>query len=168
MAIRVPLLLETVQAVISRVDGPATAAFNPPGGPASGYDTDFREPIKYKSGTASVSSLQYKTAIKVACQVEALTAERLREYFPGDSPSSNLIVVISRIDAEAMGILDSTTRKIAIGVNDRVERFEKAGAIVHPLAQPLYVFEVRPASWGFGPDGHDLELLFLNDRPKAV
>jgi len=166
--IRVPLLLETVEAVISRIDTVATGAFNPPGPAVSGYDPDFKTPIKYSASGTPTSSLQYKSAIKVPCQVEVLTAERLRQYFSGTAPSSNLIVVISRIDCEAMGLLDATTRKILVGINDRVDRFERAGATVHPLPEPLYVFEVRPASWGFGPDGHDLELLFLNDRPKAA
>jgi hypothetical protein len=97
-----------------------------------------------------------------------MSQEKLHQLFGGNVPSSDIVLVLSRINLEAMGLLDAK-RKVDVHVNDRVEKLMKNGATVHPFSgDGLYVFEVRSASWGFGPEGHDLELIFLNDRQKGV
>ncbi len=172
MAIRVPLLLETVEAVIHRLDPQATAIFDPPGDQPSGYDPDFEEPVVFTNTSGQrQASRKELPPIRVPCQVEAANFERLRQLFPGNTPNSSIVLALSRIDLEARGLIDLLTRKVLINVNDRVETLERRGVpgqIVHPITPPgLFVFEVRPGSWGFGPDGHDLELLFLDERQRA-
>ena len=174
MVIRVPLVLGTVAAVIHRLDPAATASFDPPGAQTSGYDPDFHTPVIYSSTATGdrTDSRKELTVVRVPCQVETFSFEQLRKLFPGNTPSSNMALVFSRIDLESLGLLDSATRKVKINVNDRVEKLERRsspGSTVHPIKAPgLFIFEIRPRSWGFGPDGHDLDVAFLDDRSRAV
>lgn len=171
MDIRVPLIAQTSVAVIYRLDPTATAAVDPPGPDAAGYDPVFREPIVYDNAGTRTSARRELAPVRVPCQVEAARFEELRQQFSGDAPNSNVVLVLHRQDLETLGLLDPTTRKLLIAVNDRVSGLERSGApgqVVQPfVGEGLFVFEVRPASFGFGPDGHDLELLYLNDREKA-
>ena len=174
MAIRVPLLLERVAAIIHRLDVATTRAVDPPGAGTTGYDEDFREPVVYDAGTVRTDSRTELPAVRVPCQTEVLNEDRLRQAFSGAVPSSNLVIVLHRRDLERQGLLDATTREPIIRVNDRVSTLERIGfpgRVVRQLGPGgagLFVFEVRGASWGFGPEGHDLELLYLNDRPRAL
>jgi hypothetical protein len=55
-----------------------------------------------------------------------------------------------------------------IGVNDRVDAVEEPRSLrvksIH-LAAPLYIIRIDPGSWGMGPSGHDLKILYTATRP---
>lgn len=147
---------------------------DPPGAPASGYDTVFREPIVYDVGDTRVESRREFEPIRIPCQMEDLSEDRLHQVFQGDAPSSTMILVFHRSDLARLGLIVPATRETLIRTNDRVsviERLGEPGAIVRSLGPGgagLFIYELRAASWGFGPDGYDLELAYLNDRPRAV
>jgi hypothetical protein len=174
MAIRVPLLLQKSTAVIYRLDTVSTQAFDPPGEATAGYNSLLSEPIAYDSGagTARLDSRRELPPVRVPCQVEVPSFEALQQYGPGIVENTVLILVTHRQDLQNLGLLDPITNSPKLKKHDRVSAIERFGAVAgisqQKLASPgLFVFEVRPASWGFGPEGHDLELLFLEDRAKA-
>jgi len=175
MAIRVPLLGlgETKSiAVIHRLDPTATRSFDPPGEPTSGYDPEFDEPVVYDSGTSRLSARHELPLVRVPCQVETPTFEHLQQFGPGIVENTALVIVTHRQDLQLLSLIDPATRACLIKKSDRVsaiERYGFPGVVQQPLAEDgLYVFEIRPGSWGFGPEGHDLEIIFLEDRAKAV
>lgn len=175
MIFRVPFVLEKSLAVIHRIDLSATSALEPFPGQVGGYDKDFREPIVYDvdtpRGKVRETTRVELPAIKVPCQVEEIEFEKLRQLFPGDMPSSNMVLVLHRMDLHQMRLVDETTGRPTIRKNDRVshlENFRLPGTVTLKFDDPgLYVFEVRPGSHGFGPDGYDLNLIYLNERERA-
>lgn len=173
MAIRVGLLLEKVVAVVHRLDITSTRAFDPPGTQlSSGYSSAFREPVVFDDATTGTreSARRESSAVRVPCQLETRTFEELRQELGGDVPTTALVMVTHRRDLERLELIDTTSRAPLIRVGDRVsaiEKFGQSGISARPLAAPLYVFHVLPASFGFGPDGYDMELFFLSDRPQG-
>lgn len=163
---RVPLIFPML-ATIERIDTAATAAVNPPGEPSSGYDRDLREPYPYISGTSIVDTRRYMTAFDIPVQVEFKKFEEIREEFSGDSPDSNMILVLHHMHLEALGLLSSGRCLIEKG--SRISGLKsRLGAQSLTPRSPLYIFEVRPDSQGFGPSGFDLELVFTHSRPPAL
>lgn len=168
-------MLERSTAVIHRLDRTATQAVDPPGTPAAGYDPVFRTTVVYDdAGTgARTDSRRELPVLRAPCQVEMYTEDRLRQAFTGQVPSSNLALVFWRYDLERLGLLDAATREFVVRVDDRVSALEntRTGAVTRslgPNGTGLFIFEVRAASHGFGPDGYDLEIIYLNDRPRGV
>lgn len=129
MAVRVPLLLQRVAAVVHRLDIAATEAFDVPGPAVSGYDRDFQEPIVFTTGGgARESARQELPAVRIPCQTESLKFEELRQLFSGDVPSFNMILVFHRKNLEDLSLIDPTTRDPLVRVNDRVSALEKLNA----------------------------------------
>jgi len=159
-------------AVLHRLDVAATRAYDPPGVPTTGYDPDFSEPVVYDASNVRTSARRELTAVRVPCQVETPRFEELQQAGAGIIANTSLILVVSRFDLERLSLLDPTTRAPLIRKSDRVsaiERYGVTGQSQQPLADDgLYVLEVRPASWGFGTEGHDLELVFLAERANAI
>lgn len=174
MAIRVGLQLNQVAIVLHRVDTASTRAFDPPGTKSSGYSSAFREPVVYDDPVVltRTSARREFAAVRVPCQIETRTFEQLRQELGGEVPTSAVVAVIHRRNLEELDLIDTTSRAAKILVGDRVsaiEQYRQPGTVVRPLAgQGLFVFHVLPGSWGFGPDGHDLELVYLHDRPLGV
>lgn len=172
MIIRVPLVLQPSVAVIHRLDVKATRQHDPAGDDASGYDEVLREPITYNDASGNrVDSRRELAEIRVPCQVEVLSDEKLREMVTGDDSVSNMIFVFHRLHLEQAGLLDSN-RNVVLKKGDRISQIERFGAptgtVTKKLEPPgLYVWEMRSASWGFGPDGHDLELAIMQKRREG-
>ena len=175
MAFRVPLLLEVVDAVIHQLDHAATRAFDPVGPATSGYDDIFREPvvtdtIAGASVAGRTSSRQEKAAIRVPCQVETTQFEELQQAFTGDLPQSRMTLVFHREDLLNLGLLDTVTKNILIKKGDRISGLEKRSLGVSVLkfqGVGMFVREIFPGSWGFGPDGHDLHMCILEQRDEG-
>ena len=176
MPFRVPLLLEVVEAVVHRLDTTATRAVNPAGPQPQGYDDVFREPVvtdpnSGSSVDARVESRVELAAVRVPCQVETTLFDELRMGFAGNLPQNRVTLVFHRQDLQMLNLIDLGTGNIQIGVGDRVSRLERKGLGVPVLSirEPgLYITEIIPASWGFGPDGHDLHLAILESRDRGV
>lgn len=174
--LRIPLVPNTVAAVVHRLDVVATRAVDPPGAGTSGVDDLLDDVVVYTdAGTGLRTSARREVAaVRVPCQLETLSHDRLRETFGGDAPTSTMVLVFHRRDLASLGLLDATNRACLVRVNDRVSAIERVGSpgtVVMPLGPEnlgLFVYEVRAGSWGLGPDGHDLELVYMNDRPRAA
>lgn len=173
--IRVPLILEKSLAVLHRLNVDGTDDAIPVPGMASGYDDVLREPIVYDNERRGITvrreaRVEYP-AIRVPCQVEPLRTEDLQQFPPGNSPKSDILLVLHRQDLERLKLLDSETNQLLIKENDRIsaiESFRKPNVPTYHMRAPgLYVFQIQPRSFGFGPKGTDLFLLFVSERAKA-
>jgi hypothetical protein len=160
---RVPLL-NPVGVIITQLDPDATRVIDPPGSPSAGYDDVLGEPVLYDDPATAqrTSPVQYMSEIKVPCQVEVASFERLRMHFAGNCPDSNIVLILHRMHLEELDLIDVNTGRTVLKPMDMIVRIEKldSDTIVQTFQTPLYIFEVRPGSWGFGPDGHDLELIY--------
>lgn len=172
MVIRVGLVLQPSVAVIHRLDVKATRQANPEGEATSGYDEVLREPIAYTgtSGQREDSRKEF-AAIRVPCQVEVLSDEKLREMVTGNDPVSNMILVFHRSSLDRLGLLDAD-RTVILKTGDRIEGLERyggaVGAMTKRFAPPgIFIHEMRSRSWGFGPDGYDLEIALISERRKG-
>jgi hypothetical protein len=171
--IRVPLLLQKSVAVIHRLDIAATRTFDPVGEDTSGYDSTFREPIAYDDPVTDTrkSSRRERPIVRIPCQVENLTEERLRELRIGDASVSSIMLVFHRKDLGNLGLLDEN-QEVVIKKGDRVSALEQYGAPVGTVskrfADPgLFIHEIQGRSFGFGPSGYDLEVAILSDRREG-
>lgn len=176
MAIRVPLLLQKAVAVIYRLDIPATRGINPPGEDTIGFDDEFNEPIVRDNSETTpntrASTRQEMAAVYVPCQVEMLRYEDLRQLAVGDAPVTDMALVFHRRDLQRLGLL-SATKDVILKKGDRIGSLEKdgspVGTTIKTFSDPgLYIYEVRPRSWGFGPDGYDLELALTTKRREGA
>ena len=172
---RVPLLLEQSLAVIYRLSAAATDILQPMPGVDSGYDDDFREPVLFDDaqvdGTERVSARQELPPIRIPCQVEPMTYQKLAQFPPGNMPDSNLVLVMHRRDLLRLNLIDKKTRDLALNINDRVDHLEakkKPGVTTHHIKPPGYfIYEIRPGSEGFGPDGYDLHIVYMSERERV-
>jgi len=168
MTFRVPLLWP-VDAVIERVDPSDTEIYDPDGNPVSGYDHDFREPRFEQQDSLTVAKATlYLPAIRVPCQVEVPTYDELRMAAAGDNPLAKMALVLHRQQLEELDLLDPVTGNCIIRRRDKLIAIEKDGRpALTPEELPLYIYELRPASWGFGPDGYDLHIAYMTHDPRA-
>lgn len=173
--IRVPLVNPQIQAVFHRLDVAATRAVDPPGARTAGYDEDLNEPIEYTDAGSGLrtSARREMAAVRVPCQVENYSDDRLRQAFGGDAAISNMALVLHRRDLARLSLLDANNNCL-LQPSDRVsvlERLRQPGQVVQtlgPSGQGLFVHEVRGASYGMGPTGYDLHVVFLRERAQAA
>ena len=168
MAIDLPLI-SPVYVQIYRLDITATWAQNPPGGETQGFDPVLREPILYDDPVtgARTSPRQELSPVLVPCQIETRTFDELRETFGGDNPASTVVFVTRRKDLETLGLIDATTRNCTLKKSDRISRLESynyPGTVIQTFDKPLYVYEILPGSYGFGSEGHSLEIIYSTHR----
>lgn len=176
MHVSVPLLLSLVDVVILRRNAPGTRSFNPPGPASSGMDDIFREPVVYDQASgAQVTdrevATQYLDPIRVQCQVETTMYETLHMAATGNLPNSQVTFVTHRKNLRELGLIDDATGNPLIRVGDLVTSLERTNQGIVVLTFPgkgLYITEVRPASWGFGIDGHDLHLIIAEPRDPGT
>lgn len=175
MGFRVPLILEVSLAVIHRLSPSSTQDVQPFTGSTGGYDSDFREPIVYDDARgARVDRDDARVelpAVNVPCQIEPVKFEKLRQRFSGDVPDSDIQLVLHKRDLRRLKLINGN-EELLIQVNDRVSALKSKKnpkKITRHIKDPgLFIFEVAPGSWGFGPDGYDLYIAFLNTRERAM
>lgn len=175
----VPLIEKTVKVVIHRLDRSATWAVDPPGADYSaGYDPILREPVISRvAGVRTIPRVEL-AEVKISCQVETQRMEQLRFTFGGDAPVTDIAFVLDRRTLRRMSLLDAATGKCLLQRGDRISRLEKrSGSVILPYqASPytevrddsLFIYEVRPRSWGFGRDGYNLEIIYTYKRQPAT
>lgn len=172
---RAPLLFPSLLKV-SRLDIVATERVDPdgPAGPlTSGYDPDLREPVVYTDASGSrASSVRYKPPVLIPCQVEIKKFEELRQVFGGDAPITEMVFVLHNKDLVRMGLLKcgsgcGTDGTLKLKTNDRIDavlcRRKRVPNI--DLKEDLYIFRIDPGSWGMGPSGTDLKIVYTTNRP---
>jgi hypothetical protein len=167
----VPLVNALVAIVVERLDIEATRLKDPPGSPSVGYSPEQRAPYPYHDPTTGdlTDTRQYQAEVRIPCQWEVQTWERLAKDFAGDAPDSNNVFVAHHAELSLLGLMDSDGA-YHINKGDRITAIEKngiPGAVVRPLDGYLYIFEVQPRGQGFGDLAHDLALIYTTRRPDT-
>lgn len=158
--VRVPLI-SPMDVVIYRLDIQATWAYDPPGSTHDeGFDYLLGEPVVSRVSGVRTRARQEMAAVTVPCQVETARYEELRATFGGDNPATDQVFVLHRQDLESLSLLDASTKDCLLKPGDRIDHLEMNGRTVRTYQKPLYIYEVRMGSQGFGPDGYDLELVY--------
>lgn len=179
---RVPLLYPSA-IVLHPLDISGTRAVDPPGPQPKGYDPYLREPVPYEvPATGEVADTRrYLPEVRIPCQVEVKTFEEVRQQVQGDAPVMNMTFVLHLSDLSRIGLLADEecacigsggpyTTRTRIKTNDKITAIEKKGMpgfVVQTFKEPLYVVQMAPGSWGMGPLGYDLEIVFVNNRPAT-
>ena len=172
---RVPLLFPSLLKV-SMLDLQSTSRFDPdgPGGPLTGgYDPDLRSPYVYTDSDGSrASTVRYKPPVLIPCQVEIRRFEELRQVFGGDAPVTEMVFVLHNRDLVRMGLLRcssgcGTSGTLKLKKNDRIDAVLcKRKRIPNiDLQELLYIYRIDPGSWGMGPSGTDLKIVYTTNRP---
>ena len=178
--LRVPLLYPSA-VVISRLSPTLTHNVDPDGaGPlTSGYDPDLLEPYPYEDTTVTTpegeetvaTTTRYNTPIRIPCQVEIRTSEELRQVFQGDAPVTEWVFVLHNSDLSRLGLLDMDCGCAPkLKTNDRIDRIEVLGSpgkLAYRLKHVLYIYRIDPGSWGMGPSGQDLHIVYTVNRPAT-
>jgi hypothetical protein len=175
MAFRVPLILEVSLATWHRLSPSSTQDVQPYTGATGGYDKDFREPIVYDDARGERIDRDDARVelppVNVPCQVEPVKFEKLRQRFTGDMPDSDIQLVLHKKDLRKLKLI-TAQEELLLKKNDRVSSLKskkKPKQITRHLEPPgLYIFEIAPGSWGFGPDGYDLYIAFLNSKEREM
>ncbi len=160
--IRIPLL-NTVDIIIYRLDIQATWAVDPPGPATEGYDYVYREPVVERNAGVRTVNREEMAPVTVEVQVETQTFEQLQAAFGGDNAATDQAFVAHREQLADLGLLDAGN-KCVLKPGDRIDHVEKDGVVVLSYEKPLYIYEVRPRSWGCGPTGYDLEIIYTTHR----
>lgn len=138
----------------------------------SGYDDDFREPVRYSDGSAAgVDARQEHPHIYVPCQVEPDVFDRLTMLLSGDAPNTLIRLVFHFVDLEQLGLVDSTTGQALIRKNDRLVAIrECTGALVQTVPDPpgLYATEPQPRGFGLSGGKRNLLLVTFEDREQGL
>lgn len=137
-------------AELYQLDTVATAA--PVGGFSSGYDDDFREPVKVPPSPAAgpgTTRRVEKAPIRVRCQVETGRFDQLSPLAAGNAPQTQLVLVFHFRDLEKAGLLDATTNAAALRIGDRLHAiYTVRGVLEQVMVPPVYLTEIRPSSFG--------------------
>lgn len=178
---RVPLLFPSA-VVISRLSTTLTRTVDPDGaGPlTSGYDPDLREPYSYEDTGETTpegeekkfTTVRYAPPIRIPCQVEIKSNEELRQVVHGDAPVTEWVFVLHNRDLKRLGLLELNYGCCApaLKTNDRIDRIEELrspGKINHNFKEKLYIYRIDPGSWGMGPSGTDLHIVYTANRPST-
>lgn len=175
MIFRVPLILERSIAVIHRLNPDGTDDSAPADGVTSGYDDVLEEPVVYDTEVRGLpfrreARVEYPP-LRVPCQVEPIRTEDLQQFAQGNSPKSDIVLVFHRMDLERMRLINPDTNELILKENDRVSAVEsprRPGAPTYHLREPgLYIFQLQPRSFGFGPKGTDLIIAYISEKQKA-
>lgn len=160
---------------LAQLDTTATAA-DPDGAGelTSGYDEDFREPVTVLANADDQTGESTRTEsgpIEFLAQVEPMQFEKLKMMASGVSPTSRFALVAHYEDLENRGLVDATTGKPTIRVNDRLVSIHNChtGELVEAITDPpgLYVVQVQSRGFGFGR-GHNLLLIEFEERAQSV
>lgn len=160
-------LIYAFTAWLARLDTVATEATD---GTKPGYDKTFREPEVKVVGGVRTSARTEKKILKLPVQVEDRTWEALKMYDSGDAPQIAISLVAHFRDLRRLGLVDAATGKVAINVNDRLDRIvDKCGRPVSIVRTPpgLYCIEARPMSYGIGRTLNLMMLIFQERNTGA-
>lgn len=166
---RVPLLYPSV-IVLRQLSVKLTSYEDPPGDPTVGYDPDFHEPYPYEDSGEFKDTRQYLSPVRVPCQVEVKPFEEVQQVVQGNAHVTEMTFVLHRKDLRRLGLVCSLNGTHKIPLNSKVTSIEhtrQACQTTKGLRSPLYIVEIRPGSWGMGPDGYDLEVCYTATRPAV-
>jgi len=158
---------------IAQLDTAATAADPDGAGPlTSGYDPDFRSPVKVLAapGDQVGADSRVETAVvTVRAQIEPQQFETLEMMLSGESPDSKMGLILHYKDLEAAGLVGVDGVPL-IRKRDRLVRIlTTAGVLVETIPNPpgLFVTQVQSRGFGHGTE-RNLLLLVLEERDQSI
>jgi len=139
----------------------------------SGYDRDFREPIRVPDGSQiGAPARKERVSILVPCQVVAGEFEALRQLASGDDPSIRFTLAMHFRDLESMSLVDPDgTASLHVGTR-LAAICSLAGDVVQTIPDPpgAYLVEARPVGWGLDMRAPKRNLLYcvFTSRERGV
>lgn len=164
-------LINAFVAEIAQQDTVATAA-DPDGAGAftSGYDPDFKEPVRLPPAAGAGAGTQVRVDVtrRVPCQIEMVTYDSLNQAANGNDANAALNLVLHFQTLERLGFIVKETGESIFRVTDKlVAIYSKCGALIQTMRPPLYCTQVQPSSFGIGFSRNLLILTFENREQGA-
>ncbi len=151
---------------LARLDPAATAAVDPPGTVAAGYDTLFDEPALEGPVDAGQPVRREMASIFLPAQIEEDAWEALAMVEAGNVPDTAIEATCFFPDLEDMGLVDAGGMAM-IRIGDRLVSIQRQdGEAVMTPRDPLYVDEVRPEGFGLALANPHRNLLCLVFSPR--
>lgn len=154
---------------VRRLSTSLTAA-DPDGAGAltSGYDPDFKEPLKLPvtGGGPGTTNRVEAASLLIPCQVEVPRFGQRNQGFSGAILKGQLILVFHFNDLEVLGLIDGTTNEATLHVGDRLAAvFNADGTLSQSFARlPLFASEVQPNSFGLTSLRRNLLMVTFDQR----
>lgn len=153
---------------LAQLDTTETAADPDVGGAlTSGYDDDFREPVRLPvSGGGPGTVVRAETLSDfLPAQIEVSRWDDRRQAFSGNLPEGSVLIVFHFSDLEERDMIDANG-EAKIRVGDRLEGIYQYDdqALVQRPSIPLFAVQPQPNS--FGLDGLRRNLLLLGFAPR--
>lgn len=148
---------------LALLDSAATAA-------ADGYDDIFDEPVMVPppTGSARGTIARVDDTIRLPAQVEPEEFEALQMMTTGSSPRSLLRLCFHYRDLEDAGLLEPTTLRPKIRVNDRLVAIYdyRTAELIEQFPNPpgFFAREVRSADFGLSSLKRNLLLVTFMER----
>lgn len=163
-------------AELHQLDTEATAQDPDGAGPlTSGYDPDFREPIRIPQPgqQLGISARVEKAPIRLECQVEPGTFEAIQQLFSGNVPQGLMQLVFHYAELESRGLVDSASGDAMIRTGDRLGAiYDIKNNLVQEIRNPpgLYITEAKPIGFGLNSahPHRNLLLVTLEDREQGA
>lgn len=152
---------------LAQLDTAATAADPDGAGVAtSGYDPEFREPIRVSAGEGPGTDARAETLTDfLSAQVEVAKWDERRQAYTGNLPAGSVILIFHFAELETLGLVDANG-EARIRVGDRLEGIYDPTTfdLIQRPTTPLYAVQPQPGS--FGLDGLQRNLLILGFAPR--
>jgi len=159
----VPFLAE-----IRQLDTDAQAALDPDGGGplTSGFDPDFREPVRVSNVAVNRAE---KAAVLIPCQYEDGLYGQLNQQPGGNDPRNQMILVFHFQYLEEAGLVDATSGEALIRVGDRCTAiYQEDGTFIQKFGvNGFFCTEARPASFGLSGGERNLLICTFQSRDQA-
>jgi hypothetical protein len=133
----------------------------------SGYDDDFDEIMVFTGPKGREEARRDEHAILVECNIETDSWEAMQQYAQGNTPDTNIIMIVHRRELERKALINVERGEPIIRVNDKLVSIrDRCQRVVYRPREPFYVTQVRP-TFGIGTTP-DLFNFTLEDREQAV
>jgi len=158
---------------LGQIDAAATAADPDAAGPlTSGYDSDFRAPVKVLDAPTDQTGVtaRQESIVQVRAQIEPDQFERLSAMLSGDAAEGRFTIILHFRDLERAGLVDAVTGRPLLYKRDRIIRIlTPKGVLVETIPNPPGLFCVEVQSRGFGPGGRrNLLLMAFESRDPSI
>lgn len=160
---------------LAQLDTEATAADPDGAGPlTSGYDDDFREPVRVTQSTTDPAgdlkgiANRVEKFVDVRAQIETEVFEQLQQVIGGASPGSRFVIVLHYKDLEDSDMIGEDGQA-TIRHNDRLDRIIDGCENEFVFRNPpgLFVTQVMPGGFGLGPN-RNLLIVTFEERDQGV
>jgi hypothetical protein len=153
-----------------QLDTAATAASPTGTSLVSGFDPDFRTPLKVVQSSTDQIGITTRVEsgpVLIPVQIEPAMLDKLQMMTSGESPESRVSMIAHYRDLESLGLVDSDGRP-TIRKRDRLARILTVrNELVEVLNPALYVVECQNRGYGFG-ESRNLLMIMLEQRDRSA